>query len=202
MRQNKAFVIGIIGGAGVGKTYVADYLCKQLNATFIEGDKVGHRTLELSEIKAMLKGEFGEDIVKEDVVDRQELGSIVFNDKKSLRSLNAIMHPTMYGLIKEDITKSTKAYVVLEAAVMIEAKFYELVDKMLLLEASKETRLVRLTESRRIDTSRATSMIKAENPLYRAYADIVIDTSKGFNGYKEELDRFIDTLQEERNETF
>lgn len=202
MKQNKKpYVIGIIGGAGVGKTFVGQYMCQSLHGHFIEADKIGHQVLKQENVIKMIVNRFGQEIVKAGGIDRRELGNIVFNDNNHLIALNKIVHPIMYDVIESHIRQTDSDYVVLEAAVMIEAKFYHLVDKMILLTSNDKVRMNRLINKRMIAEEKAKAMIQAENDAYMDYADEVVDTSDDIQGYKEELDRILNTIQEENNET-
>ena len=121
--MKKPLVIGIIGGAGTGKTFFSEKLVKKLDAFFVEGDAVGHSTLNRPEIIQAVSHRFGMDVISpEGVVDRKSLGGKVFGDKDALKDLNAIMHPKMYRVIEEMIRETDRDLNVLEAAVIIEGR--------------------------------------------------------------------------------
>lgn len=201
MKQNKKMVIGLIGGSGTGKTYIANYIKNVLNASFIEADKIGHDLLEDSGIIKLLTETFGISILKDGIIDRHILGTIVFNDSNELRKLNHIMHPAMYKVIQQTIKSSQTDFVILEAAVMIEAHFYELVDQMLWVDCSNEIRLERLIQLRHIDETKALGMIDSTKGDYHLYAKDYINTTDGFDAIKENLDMKLRAYEEAYNET-
>lgn len=187
-------VIGIVGGPGTGKTYLALYLTTRLQALFIEGDATGHQMLEDKAVQSALVAAFGENVVKEGQVDRGYLGDIVFKDREALQTLNAIMHPRMKALIGETIGATDKPFVVLEAAVMLEAGFDAFVDLMIEVRADEAIRLKRLTENRQIDRARAKGMMASGRKDYHRYSHMTVDTSCGIEIIKKELNRCLDGL--------
>lgn len=201
MKHIKPFVIGVIGGSGTGKTYFAKYVQSLTEGSFIEGDVIGHEVLLMSSIQQELVSSFGQGVVKDGLVDRQCLGAIVFNDHAKLLTLNKIMHPVMKDVIREQVAKTSQHVVILEAAVMIEAGFHELVDQMVYVKADEEVRLQRLIKGRKIDRDRAIAMIHSGRGDYRDYSHIILDTSYGIELLKKELDCLIDSLLEAMNES-
>jgi len=77
----------------------------RLGAKVISADEVGHRVLEDPEVKEKLLEEFGRGILREDGrIDRRKLGRMVFGDREALRRLDAIVHPPLLRLLKEEET--------------------------------------------------------------------------------------------------
>lgn len=196
MKQNSKTVVGIIGGAGTGKTYIGTYIAGALDGLFIEADKVGHEVLTLEDTIVMLVKEFGSAIIVNGAVDRKTLGSIVFNDKEALSALNQIVHPIMFKRIKQMISNSETRFVILEAAVMIEANFNQFVDHMVLLEASEPIKVERLVHNRHIDKDNAISLINLNRIDLSHYADDTFDTSNNLETIKESLDIMITAIKE------
>jgi len=195
MSQN-SYVIGIIGGAGTGKTYISKYLVQYLDALFIEGDQIAHELLKEKVIIKKIRDYFGDRVVENGEIDRSKLGKIVFSDKQSLLALNEIMHGTMFKMIEEKIKTTDKKYIILEAAVMIEAGFSKLVHSMVCLKAHKDIRIERLISSRSIDLIKAESILKSQRDDYADYADYIFDTSGGIDNIKKDLEVMINAIRE------
>ena len=127
-------VIGLTGGIGTGKTEVAKKL-QELGAKLIEADKLGHLAYQPhSHPWRMVTEKFGTDILGEnEEVDRKKLGAIVFSDPSALVILNSIMQPWIADMARELIAeyrKTRQKVVVLEAAILIEAGWDDLVDEI------------------------------------------------------------------------
>ncbi|PKM66376.1 MAG: dephospho-CoA kinase [Firmicutes bacterium HGW-Firmicutes-2] len=195
MKQN-SHVIGVIGGAGTGKTYMSKYLTEKLDAMFIEGDQIAHELLMSEAIIKKICEYFGDMVVENGKINRSKLGKIVFSDKQSLLALNEIMHGDMYKMIEEKITTTDKKYIIFEAAVMIEAGFSKLVHTMICLIAQRDIRLKRLVSSRSIDYEKAESILMSQRDDYVNYADYIFDTSEGIDPIKNHLEEMLIEIRE------
>lgn len=201
MKQNNVCVLGMIGGAGSGKTYVGKYIAEKINAEFIEADKIGHQVIEDASIIKKIVQAFGDGVLEDGRINRKALGSIVFKDESKRLVLNKIMHTAMFETIDSRIKSRGQGYIVLEAAVMIEAGFNELVDKMILITASDEVKLERLVGPRGIDVNKAKNLIGLMRGDLAAYADYIFDTSNGLEMIKEKIDSMVMAVKEEQDET-
>lgn len=145
--------IGLTGGIGSGKSVVARLLA-DLGARVIDADRIGHDIYRPGSAGwSRVVEAFGEEIVARDgTIDRKKLGARVFADPQALRRLNAIVHPLMAGEIGARIAAlradGVRAPVVVEAAVLLEARWDELVDEVWLVVATPELVVARLTADR------------------------------------------------------
>ena len=100
MSQNK--VIGLTGSISTGKSQVSNYL-RQRGEKVIDADLIAREVVDLEDVKEKIKKAFGDDIYKDDKLDRKALGKIVFRDEYKRRVLNEIEHPEIYRIILEEI---------------------------------------------------------------------------------------------------
>lgn len=84
-------IVGLCGKSCSGK----DTLLSFFDDSFfiIDVDALGHKALE--ENKDKIASLFGNDILKDDSVDRHALSKIVFNSEDKLQELESITHPWM-----------------------------------------------------------------------------------------------------------
>jgi dephospho-CoA kinase len=141
-------IIGVIGSIGAGKSVVAGELAR-LGGELIVADALGHDGLRQPSIKAQIRGRFGDGVFKPDGdIDRRRLASIVFNDDAERRALEAIQFPYIGARVREKIAQATNnpavQFVVLDAAVLLEAGWRKDCDRILLVDAPRELRLERL----------------------------------------------------------
>lgn len=133
------FVIGITGGVASGKSTVINVLAS-LDVITVNADIIGHKTYEQGTncFKRLVKN-FGEAIVGDNGdIDRRKLGGMVFSDSSKMAVLTGIVWPEIRLLLMkelEDIRKNESstgipAVVALEAAVMIEAGWNDLVSTL------------------------------------------------------------------------
>jgi dephospho-CoA kinase len=110
-------VLGVTGPYCAGKDTVVSIL-RDSNFSEIDVDRVGHRVLEVGEVKEMLRETFGAEVFSGDgAVDRRLLGRRVFNDVRELRKLEAIVHPPMVVEVERTLERVEGA-VVINAAVL------------------------------------------------------------------------------------
>jgi dephospho-CoA kinase len=175
-------VIGLTGGILSGKSTISQMLAEK-GAVIIDADKIGHEAYKPhTKTWQDLRNAFGESIIKDDMeIDRKKLGEIVFNDPQALARLNEIVHPRMHSMIKEEIERLRGEgvdVVVLEAAVLIEANWTDLVDEVWAAVAPEEVAVKRLQNRGGLSEEQARARIRSQlSPEERAkHADVIIDT--------------------------
>lgn len=175
------FVIGLTGGIGTGKTYVSDLL-EGLGAAIVNADLLGHEVyVPQSEGWHAVVDAFGERIVADSgEIDRRALGGIVFSDPAQLERLNAIMHPRIYALAEQRLNALAEQGVetaVLEAALLIEAKWTPLVGEVWVTTSPEADIIARLQTRNNMDEATARSRIASQMPQDERvlHADVVIE---------------------------
>lgn len=176
------FVIGLTGGIGTGKSTVAEVL-KEQGAPVLSADLVGH--------EVYLPGRPGyHDILHEwpevrsedGTIDRKKLGGIVFSDPKELAKLNAITHPRMKGMMREklaDLEKTGAPVAVLEAALLLEARWDDLASEIWVTDIPPEIAAKRVAKRGGLDEQQVMERIRAQmsRDARKRRAQVVIDTS-------------------------
>jgi dephospho-CoA kinase len=146
-------VVGLTGGIGSGKS-AASAILRELGATVIDADKIGHQVYEPgTPCWRDLVAAFGEDILGPGgSIDRQRLGARVFADPLLLRKLNALVWPRIADAIRERIAamraEGTAAPIIVEAAVLIEAGWQTLVDEVWVVTTTRERAIERVVATR------------------------------------------------------
>lgn len=144
--------IGITGGIGSGKSTVASVF-EGLGIPVYYADTEAKKFLNYYEVKNKLAEEFGQSIFDSGEINRAALAEIVFNDSNALNKLNSFIHP----MVRKDFMdwcekNSNSPYVIIEAAILFENGFNDLVDKTLVIIAPLEERINRA--QKRDDSSR------------------------------------------------
>jgi len=140
----KKRVIGITGNIGCGKTTAAR-MFETLGAKLISADEIGHLLLQEKKVKNRLTRIFSSSILDEGgCIKRENLREIVFSDKKSLEQLDSLLHPLILKEVKKNIKACDDGIILLEAALLLEAGWECLVDKILVVTSSRQTQLRRI----------------------------------------------------------
>ena len=176
-------IIGVTGGICSGKSTVTRVLAS-LGVSVLDADKLGHRAYEKgSDCFQKLVEHFGTKIIGSDgEINRQLLGSIVFSDISKMNELKTIVWPEIRRLIIEELKVLENQgieNVVLEAAVMIEAGWQDLVSTLWVVSVDRETAKTRLMARNSLSESDALKRIDSQisNEERCKYASVVIDNS-------------------------
>ncbi|MEO3884801.1 dephospho-CoA kinase [Nonomuraea sp. B5E05] len=179
---------GLTGGIGSGKSEVSKRLAAR-GAMVIDADKIAREVVEpgtpgLAKVVAA----FGEGVLRPDgSLDRERLGSIVFNDAERLAELNAIVHPLVGERVAELRSQAPDdAIVVYDVPLLVENNLAAMYDVVIVVDVADEVRVRRLAEHRGMPEADARARIAAqasrEDRL--AAADIVVPNE----GSLDELD--------------
>jgi dephospho-CoA kinase len=177
-------IIGLTGGIASGKSTAAKTL-GTWGAHIIDADKLGHRAYlkDTAAFHAVIAA-FGEDTVGADgEIDRRALGGKVFGSPDGLKQLTDIVWPAIRALAEEEVagvqSKNPEQVIVLEAAVLIEAGWQDLVDEIWVTVVDREVAIARATARDGIDTAAVEARIDSQltNVERSAQANHVIDNS-------------------------
>lgn len=174
--------IGLTGGIASGKSTVSRLLAER-GAVIIDADQLGHRTYEPgTDTFRQVMAAFGEDLVAEDgAIDRRALGARVFGQPAELKRLTDIVWPGIRRLAAAELAAQAAAgaeVVVLEAAVMIEAGWQDLVDEVWVITAPPAVARARLMERNGFQAEEADRRIQSQidNEERIAQVDVVLST--------------------------
>lgn len=192
-------VIGITGGIASGKSLVADIL-KSKNYPVIESDKIVHDLLETPKMISKIASTFGDDFVKNNKVDREKLGKLIFNDPKEQKKLNAIIHPKVRKIIKDELKKYKNENIVfVDVPLLYEAKMEDMMDKVLVVYVEEQTQIERLMNRDNIPWDYAVAKIQSQIPLKVKFqmADFIINNEGTKQGTEEQVNSFLRELKNE-----
>jgi dephospho-CoA kinase len=200
-------VIGLIGGIGGGKSSVARRLAER-GAAVIDADAVGHELLEDPAIRARVVERFGSSVLEPAGtggpaaarISRRALAAIVFGDPAALRDLEALLHPAMRERFRRRIARliaeGGSSLIVLDAAVLLEAGWDDLCDRIAFVDAPRAERLRRAREARGWSEEMFAAREQSQGPVEakRDRADWIIANDRGPDRLGREVDRLLDLL--------
>lgn len=189
-------VIGLTGGIASGKSTAAGWL-KEFGAVVIDADRLGHRVYEpgTSGFEAVVN-EFGHDIVAPDgTINRQLLGGKVFGRPDQMKRLTDIVWPEIRRLAREEVTeikrRDKNVHIVLEAAVLVEANWFDLVDEVWVVTVEPEIARERLMARNGLNEQQAQSRIDSQlsNKERTLHAYAKIDNSGTLDDFRQKVER-------------
>jgi len=185
--------IGLTGGIASGKSTVSAILAEQ-GATVLDADQLGHRSYDpgTPAFDAVVAA-FGSAIVATDgTIDRAKLGAQVFADSGGLKKLTDIVWPAIRVLAHTELQRLAQQGIdvsVLEAAVMIEAGWQDLVDEVWVVSVPTDIARQRLMARNGLSVEDADSRIAAQigDAEREIEADVVIDTDCSLEQVRERV---------------
>ncbi len=175
--------IGLTGGIASGKSTVAEFFREQ-GVPVIDADILGHRTYDPGTgTFAAVVAAFGSDIVAADgTIDRRALGGKVFGKPEELTRLTDIVWPGIRALASEELSNLEVAgtgLVLLEAAVLLEAGWEDMVDEIWVTTVEADIAVARLAERNGLDEAAARARIDSQlsNEERVAVAHLVIENN-------------------------
>ncbi|MFZ3571194.1 dephospho-CoA kinase [Streptomyces sp. BH097] len=171
--------VGLTGGIGAGKSEVSRLLVER-GAVLIDADRIAREVVEPgTEGLAAVVEAFGDEVLAADgSLDRPKLGSVVFADSDKLATLNKIVHPLVGTRSAElEAAAGPDSVVVHDVPLLTENGLAPLYDLVIVVDASPETQLDRLTRLRGMseEDARARMAAQATREKRLEIADIVID---------------------------
>lgn len=140
--------IGITGGIGVGKSTVCE-IFKRLDVPVYDADSRAKFLMQNNpQLIKDIKEAFGWDAyIKDNLLNREYLAKIVFNNLDKLEKLNALVHPRVGEDYIEWIKENEdKPYSLKEAALLFEAKSYKTLHKVIVVTCPINMRIERIAK--------------------------------------------------------
>ncbi|MDP3142475.1 MAG: dephospho-CoA kinase [Candidatus Omnitrophota bacterium] len=184
--------IGITGSFGTGKTTVAR-LFARCGARIINADRLAHQIIKKGKpAYRKIISLFGQDILKSDgEINRARLAGKVFKSSSLVAKLNKIVHPEVIRQIKKDMARARlkRQTVIIDVPLLIEAGLFNIVDKLIVVKASKANQMKRLKIRSGIPKAKIIQRIKAQLPLKQKQrmADFVVDNNGSLTYTKKQI---------------
>ena len=189
--------IGITGSIACGKSTVSDYLIDK-GYTIIDADKLGHVALTSDDVKRKLAEKFSDEILENNEISREKLGKLVFGNDDNLKILNSIIHPKIKELIlKLQEEHKDEDLVFLDIALLYEANFVDLVEKVAVVYVDEDIQLKRLMIRNSLSKGEALKRIESQmSPQEKAsLGDFVINNSYSKEDTFQQIDEILEKLK-------
>ena len=184
-------IIGITGGIGSGKSVIARQLRKMGYSVYDTDSEAKRIIVEDATVREQMTALFGEEVYKDGVYQTSFVAQQVFADKNLLAKLNAIVHPA----VKQDIISKFRSSGVtsepsapseplnndsglffIECAILFQAGFDVLCDKVVAVTAPEDIRLERVIARDHSDMNKVRARMRAQEAEKDLQgADIVIN---------------------------
>lgn len=184
------FKVGLTGGIASGKTTVCN-LFIELGITVIDADVISRQLVAkgqpcLVEIEQKLGSSY---ISSDGELDRILLRKHIFNDASAKKTLEDILHPKIRQHMLEQSAVAVSPYVIWGVPLLFESNMQNLMDRVVVVNTTKQRQLERLCARDNIDTELATKMIDAQlsNQQRLQMADDVIDNNESLENLSKKV---------------
>lgn len=154
--------IGLTGGIGSGKSYIAEILEKMGYPVYYSDERAKVLTDTHPEIRTGLISRFGDQIYSEGILNKKELAARIFNSDPDRIFVNQLIHPVVRADFDRWCAEQNTALVFNEAAILFETGAYKQFDATILVVAPHELRMQRIVERDRCTVEQAETRMKSQ----------------------------------------
>lgn len=192
VKNKRPFIIGLTGGIATGKSSVINRL-KQANISVVDSDEI---VAQLWRTDRDLNNSVSIEFKIPFPIDKKKLGKLVFNDPNRLKRLNEIIHPKVFKVIDEYVSKNMHLdIIVIDMPLLFEVN-YQKIDLSVLVYATQNQQLERLMARDKLSKVEAKRRIELQMPINQKLfrADYVIYNNDTLDKLAEETKIFIEKL--------
>ena len=183
-------IIGLVGGIGSGKSYVAQMFAEE-GCMVIDSDKAVTDAYQRADVREKLRQWWGGGILLPNgQIKRKEIATRVFNDEQQRRRLEGLIHPIVAELRDRQMQAgandaSVRAYV-WDTPLLLEAGLGGQCDAIIYVDAPESERLERVRRTRGWDEAELRRREKLQMPLDKKL-DMANDIVRNTAGADEEV---------------
>jgi len=188
-----AFVVGLTGGIGSGKSAAAEEFAR-LGATVVDADAIAHElTGPGGAAVPAIRSLFGDAYVDSTgAMDRDKVRALAFTDVDAKRRLEGLLHPMIRDESRKRIDAATGPYVVYVVPLLVESGDYrDRVQRVLVVDCPEDAQVARVRRRSGLGDAQIRRIIAAQAPRAArlAAADDVIDNSTTLDALRQAVSR-------------
>jgi dephospho-CoA kinase len=188
-----SIVIGLTGSIGMGKSATAA-LFREAGVPVHDADAAVH-ALYAGEAVPLVESAFP-GTVRDGAVDRAALGAMVMNDTAAMKTLEAIVHPLVRAAEERFLARARAGghrMVVLDIPLLFETGGEGRCDAVVVVSAPAPVQKARVMARPGMTGERFAAILAKQMPdsQKRARAHVVIDTGRGFEAARRQVDDVI-----------
>ena len=186
-----AFVVGLTGGIGSGKSAAAAEFAT-LGAAIVDTDAIAHELTgpggdAIDEVRRIFGPEF---ISESNAMNREAMRELVFRDPAQKKRLEALLHPMIRAESARRISASAAPYVVHVVPLLVESRDHrQRVQRVLVVDCPESLQAERVRARSRLPAEQVAAIIKSQVSREKrlAAADDVIDNSGSIDALQQQV---------------
>jgi dephospho-CoA kinase len=197
--RSARFVVGLTGGMGSGKSFVADRFAQRHGITLVDADAISHSlTGPAGAAMPRLAAAFGPGIIARDgSLDRAAMRALAFDDEAVLRRLEGILHPMIRDESARRVLADTGPYVLSVVPLLVERGDPRAnVDRILVIDCSEAEQVERVLRRNGLPREQILAILarQATRAVRLQAADDVIDNGATTGADLVSIDAQVDAL--------
>ena len=182
--------VGVTGGIGSGKSTVSRFF-SALGVPVYDSDQRAKSLMQYDDsIRSKIKIKFGDNAYHKNELNRSYLAEIVFKNESKLKQLNAIVHPVVKTDFINWLSQNSNAKLIIkEAAIMIESGAYKDLDKLIVVNASRNQKIKWIKQRDQLSLDDIENRIQNQlsDEIRNQYADFIIENNSGKMELKQQV---------------
>ena len=159
-------IIGITGNSGSGKSTISKLISKNYEAKIIYADKIAKEmTKNNGEYLQAIRQAFGNDVIKNNELDRKKLADIVFLNRAEKEKLDGLTFEYVVEEIKKELEANQNLdyqYIILDVPLLFESKLDKLCDYTIGVIAPKTEKIKRICKRDKLSKEKALQRLNSQ----------------------------------------
>ncbi len=159
-------IIGITGNSGSGKSTISKLISKNYEAKIIDADKIAKEmTKNNGEYLQAIRQAFGNDVIKNNELDRKKLADIVFFNRAEKEKLDGLTFEYVVEEIKKELEANQNLdyqYIILDVPLLFESKLDKLCDYTIGVIAPKTEKIKRICKRDKLSKEKALQRLNSQ----------------------------------------
>ena len=174
-------IIGITGNSGSGKSTISKLISKNYEAKIIDADKIAKEmTKNNGEYLQEIRQAFGNEVIKNNELDRKKLADIVLLNRAEKEKLDDLTFEYVVEKIKKELEANQNLdyqYIILDVPLLFESKLDKLCDYTIGVIAPKTEKIKRICKRDKLSKEKALQRLNSQpnDEFFAKNCDIVIN---------------------------